>query len=133
MPGAEFAEELFSGERAKDQKTRKEKREHNLRFLQEQKEKHLLEMSAGELSKLQQEDKSLGAVRQAAKGEVSTARRGFFERDGLIYCRWTPPGQVDGEMTINQLVLPSSCRKIVLQLAHAIPLAGHMGRPPNKF
>lgn len=63
MPGAEFAEELFSGGRAKDRKTRKEKREHNLSFLQGQKGKHPLEMSAGELSKLQQEDKSLEAVR----------------------------------------------------------------------
>lgn len=42
-------------------------------------------MTAVELSKLQQEDKSLEAVHQAA----------------------------NGEMTIDQLVLPSSCRKVV--------------------
>ena len=78
MPGAEFADELFSGGRTRDRKTKREKRENNLRFLQEQKEKHPLEMTAGELLKLQQEDKTLEAVRQAANGGVSTAGRGFF-------------------------------------------------------
>ena len=128
MPGAEFAEELFSGGRIRDRKTRKEKREHNLNFIQEEKEGHPLAMTAGELSKIQQEDESLETIRQAARGEVSTAGRGFFERDGLIYRKWTPPGQDEGEISIDQLVLPSSRRRAVLQLAHAIPLAGHMGR-----
>ena len=71
-------------------------------FLQEQKEKHPLEMTAGELLKLQQEDKTFEAVHQAAKGGVSTAGRGFFERDVLIYRRWTPPGQDQGEVIIDQ-------------------------------
>ena len=128
VPGAEFAEDLFSGGRARDKKTKREKREQNRKFQQEQAERHPLEMAASELSKIQQEDDSLEAIRQAARGGVSTAGRGFFEKDGLIYRKWTPPGQDDGEMTIDQLVLPSPCRKAVLQLAHAIPLAGHMGR-----
>ncbi len=128
VPGAEFADELFSGGRTRERKTRKEKRENNFRFIQEQKEKHPLEMTAGELTTLQQEDESLEAVRKAVKGEVGTAGGGFFEWDGLIYRRWTPPGVDEGEAYIDQLVLPASCRKAVLQLAHAIPLAGHMGR-----
>ena len=41
-------------------------------------------------------------------------------------------GPHQAEMRVRCLlisvVLPSSCRKAVLQLAHAIPLAGHMGR-----
>ena len=44
----------------------------------------------------------LEAVHQAAKGGVSTAGRGFIERDVLIYRRWTPPGQDQGEVTIDQ-------------------------------
>ena len=87
----------------------------------------LLEITAKEPSKLQNEDKSLKSVHQTAKG-VSTAGRGFFQRDGLIYRRWIPPGQDEGEMSIDQLVLPSSCRKAVVQLAYTIPLAGHMRR-----
>lgn len=128
IPGAEFADELFSGGRTRERKTRKEKRENNHRFMQEQREKHPLEMTAGELSKLQEEDDSLEAVRKAARGEVGTAGGGFFKRDGIIYRRWTPPGLDEGEASIDQLVLPAACRKMVLQLAHAIPLAGHMGR-----
>ena len=46
---------------------------------------------------------------------------------GLIYWRWTPPG-CDEEMGVEQLVLPKVCRKAVLELAHKIPLAGHMGK-----
>ena len=106
----------------------KSKREHNLQFIQEQTPKHPLEMTAGELSQLQEEDSSLDAVRRAVKGEASTAESGFFRRDGLIYRKWTPPGQDQEEWAIKQLVLPISCRKAVLQLAHAIPLAGHLGR-----
>lgn len=54
IPGAEFADELFSGRRTK------KKRETNFRFIQEKKP---LEMTAGEL---QQEDDSLEAVRKSS-------------------------------------------------------------------
>ena len=53
--------------------------------------------------------------------------KGFFEEDGLLYRRWTPPGR-DDSMEVKQLVLPKRCWKTVLQLAHEIPLAGHMGK-----
>ena len=65
-------------------------------------------MSAEELSKLQLEDKSLEAVRRAAKREVSTVGRGFFERDGLINFTKEGPhlhGQGEGEMTIDHMQL----------------------------
>ena len=51
----------------------------------------------------------------------------FFKRDGLLYWRWTPPGQGE-EAQIEQLVLPQECRKAVLELGHQIPLAGHLGK-----
>ena len=66
-------------------------------------------------------------MRKAAIGGVSTAGTGFFEREGLLYRRWTPRGR-DEDMAIEQLVLPTPCRKTVLQLAHELPLAGHMGK-----
>ena len=31
-------------------------------------------------------------------------------------------------MAVEQLVLPRQCKKVVLNLAHTIPLAGHLGR-----
>ena len=55
------------------------------------------------------------------------ARVGFFWRDGLLYRLWTPPGS-DEEMTTEQLVLPMQCRKAVLEVAHDIPLSGHLGK-----
>ena len=71
---------------------------------------------------------TLENVRKAVRGEVCSAGVGFFEREGLVYRRWTPPGRdVDG-MSVEQLVLPVQCRRTVLQLAHEIPLAEHMGK-----
>ena len=77
IPGAEFADELFSGGRTRELKTRKEKLENNYRFVREHREKYPLEMTAGELRKLQEDD-SLEAVRKAVRGEVGTAG-GFFK------------------------------------------------------
>ena len=96
--------------------------------MQEKEPRHPLDMTAEELRSLQQSDESLAAVRKAAKGEASTAGGGFFERDGLLYHRWIPPGRGGEDMATEQLVLPASCRQAVLNLAHKIPLAGHMGQ-----
>ena len=85
-------------------------------------------VSAEYLKSLQETDNSLEAVRCAANGAVNSAGRGFFRRDGLIYRHYTPPGGYIGEMGIDQLVLPRECRRIVLQLAHDTPLAGHLGK-----
>ena len=51
---------------------------------------------------------------------------GFFHREGLLYRRWTPPGRAE-ESEMEQLVLPTECRQMVLELGHEIPLAGHPG------
>ena len=56
------------------------------------------------------------------------AGTGFLERDGLLLRRWKPGGSGDPDTEVEQLVLPVQCRKTVLQLAHQIPLAGHLGR-----
>ena len=86
-------------------------------------------MGSKELQQLQEEDESLAPIRKAARGEAnSMAAHGFFRQDGLIYRRWTPPGRDAREMEMEQLVLPRKFRRAVLQVAHEIPMAGHMGR-----
>ena len=49
----------------------------------------------------------------------------FFRKDGLIYRRWVNSSQ--GGQKVDQLVVPRLCRTALLTVAHAIPLAGHMG------
>ena len=77
---------------------------------------------------MQQADESVQAVRQVARGQPSTVGQGFFEREGLLYCRWIPSQRMGGGSQIEQLVLPTPCRMAVLQLAHEIPLTRHLGR-----
>ena len=83
-------------------------------------------MSSTSQQKLQATDKTLEAVRRAADGEPSSAGVGFFRKNGLLFRNWTPPGR-DRE-TVQQLVLPLTCRQEILHIAHTIPLAGHLGR-----
>ena len=92
---------------------------------------HSLDMSAEGLKQLQDEDETLTRVKEAANGHPNTAGVGFFKRDGLIYRKWIPPGRGE-EMSIEQLVLPKECRKAVLEVAHEIPLAGHLGKEKTR-
>ena len=48
----------------------------------------------------------------------------FSKRDGLLCQRWVTYGQKEFE----QLVLPKQLRRTLLELAHEIPLAGHLGK-----
>ena len=52
----------------------------------------------------------------------------FYEKDGLLYTQWMPPHNCSGDMAVEQLILPVQCHHGVLQLAHTIPLAGHLGK-----
>ncbi len=88
---------------------------------------HALDIPAEELQRLQVTDVTLEAAQMAADGNPSTAGPGFFRRDRLLYRRWRPAGR-HTDMEVEQLVLPLTCRQTVLQLAHTIPLAGHLGR-----
>ena len=56
---------------------------------EEKSEKHVLELSAATLKELH---------------SLMTSK--FYNRDGLLYRRWTAPGRDDGEMDVEQLVLP---------------------------
>ena len=124
--GANFDDQLFlrSG---KSRKSRGQRRTDRQQYNREN-YKHALEISAEELQRLQEEDPSLSTIKKAAEGEANAAGVGFYKKDGLLYRKWTPPGRDEDEMAVQQLVLPVQCREAVLQLAHNVPLAGHMGK-----
>ena len=133
MPGSLWDEELFAGGKVKTKLSRKQKRAGRVQFRQKEGEEsttfyHPLDLTSEELSQLQRKDESLEEVRKAAKGGASSAGPGFFEREGLLYRRWVPLGRDGEDMAVDQLVLPTQCRQTVVQLAHAIPMAGHMGK-----
>eukprot|EP00731_Ephydatia_muelleri_P022383 Em0014g974a len=97
----------------------------------EPKSKGILDISADELQRLQENDSTLANIRQmvadeARKGEDSE----YFMKDGLLSRRWAPYGRKEFE--IEQLVLPKQLRRTVLELAHEIPLAGHLEAIPLK-
>ena len=89
---------------------------------------HPLEIAADELKTLQAADTTLNAVKEAADGHPCSAGIGFFRRDGLLFRRWTPPRRDKQDTSVEQPVLPVQCRKTVLQVAHNIPMSGHLGK-----
>ncbi|XP_076859481.1 uncharacterized protein LOC143512733 [Brachyhypopomus gauderio] len=48
-------------------------------------------------------------------------------RDGVLIRTWSPSNATDGWDAIHQIVVPTSFRSHVLQLAHEHPLSGHLG------
>ena len=132
-------DELFGVSKVKERKTRRMKREERKRRqkleINEQVEKvevstsdqmdfdqHDLDISAMELRVLQSTDPTLERARNEIKSGKSSD---YFLQDGLLYKTWVRSGY---EGTVEQLVLPQSCRGLVLQLAHSIPLAGHLSK-----
>ena len=95
----------------------------------ERSSKYVLDLSAAKLKELQEQDE-LQSVRENANRSPTTSK--FYYRDRLLYRRWTPPNRDDGELDVEQLVLPQSCRRKVMELAHEIPLAGHMGKEKTR-
>ena len=132
-------EELFSGGQTRRKLTRSQKRANKKQYSEQYRDgqrkpvhggdsNHPLDISAEDLKVLQETDPSLESIRKAADGHASTAGVGFLRKEGLLYRRWVPPGRDREDMSVDQLVLPYNCQKTVLQLAHDIPLAGHLGR-----
>ena len=54
----------------------------------------------------------------------------FLHANGLLYCRWESwaARELGGDEGVLQLVLPRECRHRVLQLAHTVPMGGHLGK-----
>eukprot|EP00731_Ephydatia_muelleri_P001970 Em0001g1970a len=126
--GAELDEAIFQGGRQRPTQTRSQKRqkrqEHSLRVCPQLPADTGLKLSASELQKLQETDPTLSALRKVSGREVDSGGGGsdvsVVVKNGLMRT-----GELPGR---EQLVLPNQCRRIVIELAHSIPLAGHMGR-----
>ena len=72
----------------------------------------------------QRNDTSLNKVRELAKGPVTVSRNSyFFENSNILYRAF----QDKGGVTVNQIVVPKKYRKQLMQIAHDVPLGGHMG------
>ena len=133
VPGTTWDDDLFAGGTMKTKLSRRQKRAGRAQFRKEEGEEsttayHPLDLTSEELKQLQEEDESLEEAWKAAQGRANSAGSGFFEREGLLYRRWVPLGRDGEDMAVDQLVLPRQCRGTVVQLAHAIPMAGHMGK-----
>ena len=126
ISGSCFHETLFQGGKIRQKLSKKQKRENSLQRQQMQ-TKQPLDISTAELQQFQQEDPTLREIREAVVTN-QTKQSKYFLQDGLLYRRWTPPDEQVSKMSIDQLVLPSHCRKTILSLAHEIPLAEHLGQ-----
>ena len=112
-PFDSFSEELFGESRPCREKLSKAQKRHQgiERRTQHQ------EMKIGEL---QEQDPELRKLEEGDK----TCR--YYRKNGILFVKGTPRGSQGEEY--EQLVVPRKYRAKVLQLAHSIPLAGHMGR-----
>ena len=84
---------------------------------------HPLGISREQLLDMQKTDNTLKPV----WSEVSTcSSTSFFLKDGILYRK--RKGRTPGCEEVEQLVLPAQLRRTALELAHSIPLAGHLGK-----
>ncbi len=79
----------------------------------------------------QRQDPTLSLLRETAAcyQESRDMAEGFFLKEDLLMRKWRPPDRPATEdwSVCEQIVLPQSYWKEVLQLAHETPLAGHLG------
>ena len=125
--GTELDDTIFQGGKQRPTQTRSQKqqnrREHRLKECQDLPIDSFPEISAEVLKALQEADPTLKAMRGMGGKEKSEDGVIVKWREGLLY----RVGK-EGEMqTREQLVLLTKCRRVVMKLAHSIPLAGHLG------
>ena len=130
-PEWSFDDETFVGGREKAKLTKGQKRKNNVQRTAKPPEvrscDNLLHINRDTLKTLQDTDNTLKDVREAADLHPADKDVGFYRKEGLLYRQWGPTKGKDG-LPIKQLVLLSQCRNTILQLAHAIPLARHLGK-----
>ena len=90
--------------------------------------KGLTDLSKKQLWTLQKADSTLEKIRQVVSTNHDGTSQQFYEKDGLMYRRWIPPHRCSDDMQVKQLILPVQRHRGVLQLAHTIPLTGHLGK-----
>ena len=124
--GGEFADDMFTVPREREKKTRRSKREERRAYglvrvkdgPRKQQGEEGLDLTLEQLQQLQETDNTL-------VGAVEGDR--FSRKNGVPYRQWVERGQPE-EAAVELIVLPKQCRKTVLQLAHSIPLGGHLGK-----
>ena len=126
----------WQGERARGSGQRAPRRRGDIGRLGEATEEQDPELKATpkELREWQQKDKCLERVRDRAQGAAEETDEPvcFYYERGILYRGWQPDKQ-DGQVkACQQLVLPKQCREEVLRLAHAVPMAGHLGVAKTK-
>ena len=87
-------------------------------------------MSTKELKNLQETDRTLEVIRRAVAKKESENGISFVAKEELIYRVVRAPlgGEIRELYMREQVVLPVQCRRMVMELAHSIPLAGHLGK-----
>ena len=91
-----------------------------------------LQANPEQLRDWQQTDLTLQKIRELASASAEEKSGGatFFYCGGLIYRRWSPKNR--DTLSWDQLVLPQQCRQLVLNIAHDLPTAGHLGTNKTK-
>ena len=125
-------DDLFEIQTPRKKATRREKRLTRQKFGlvrakdQRPNEELPADLSREELQKLQEADESRNDARESAKDPTQP----FFRVNGLLYRRWQSRAARDlgGDEGVSQLVLPQECIHRVLQLAHSVPMSGHLGK-----
>lgn len=118
--------DLFDGQAKQKRKmlTRSQKRELKQRYRENSTVSSGLDIPAEELASWQSTDPSLAGIKVGVSQPGGTE---YFLADGLLFRRWIPKKHTV-ESSVDQLVLPTQCRKAVLQMAHEVPMAGHLGK-----
>ena len=140
--GTELDDTIFQDGKHRPTQTRSQKRqdrrEHRLKECPDPPVDSFPEISAEELKALQEAADpiyTLEALRGMVGKEESEDGVIVKWRKGLLY----RVGKEREMQTREQLVLPTKCRRVVMELAHSIPLAGHLGehkttdRTPQRF
>ena len=88
------------------------------------------EFSKADIAEGQLHDVSLEKCKlKAASGEILSTKAGakswYVKENGLLYRVYQAKGE--DASTVKQLIVPKSQRKVVLNLAHATLLSGHLG------
>ena len=85
-------------------------------------------MCAVELQKLQETDPSLAQIRSMCGiRQPQESESHYYHSEGLLFRRWIQR-RGNPDSAVEQLVLPMQCQWAVLQLAHEVPLAAHLGK-----
>ena len=73
---------------------------------------------------LQQKESTLTFIRDKARSKPLSDETSYFLHDGIIMRQYYSRKNIS---FVDQLVVPRSCRRDLLVIAHSIPLSGHLG------